>query len=210
MLRFVLFLFNFGVFNMRTYAYVRIEPNLQFEFSRYISFFSEYGYKIQKNRLVVEEVSVDKSIIYRDKFLNLISYSLEEGDILVIKSMDCLGNSFEEILSIVDKIDQKKIRLICLDYSKNEINGDLKIFFLHFLKLSAEFEKLFKSDNKKFKDHKPARKVGRPEILNNEQKNRVIELFKKGYSVNSLAKEFSVTRTVIQRILNNASKSNTL
>ena len=210
MLRFVLFLFNFGVFNMRTYAYVRIEPNLQFEFSRYISFFSEYGYKIQKNRLVVEEVSVDKSIIYRDKFLNLISYSLEEGDILVIKSMDCLGNSFEEILGIVDKIDQKKIRLICLDYSKNEINGDLKIFFLHFLKLSAEFEKLFKSDNKKFKDHKPTRKVGRPEILNNEQKTRVIELFKKGYSVYSLAKEFSVTRTVIQRILNNATKTNIL
>ncbi len=210
MLRFVLFLFNFGVFNMRTYAYVRIEPNLQFEFSRYISFFSEYGYKIQKNRLVVEEVSVDKSIIYRDKFLNLISYSLEEGDILVIKSMDCLGNSFEEILGIVDKIDQKKIRLICLDYSKNEINGDLKIFFLHFLKLSAEFEKLFKSDNKRLKDHKPTRKVGRPEILNNEQKNRVIELFKKGYSVYSLAKEFSVTRTVIQRILNNATKGNAL
>ena len=195
---------------MRTYAYVRIEPNLQFEFSRYISFFSEYGYKIQKNRLVVEEVSVDKSIAYRDKFLNLISYSLEEGDILVIKSMDCLGNSFEEILGIVDKIDQKKIRLICLDYSKNEINGDLKIFFLHFLKLSAEFEKLFKSDNKRLKDQKPTRKVGRPEILNNEQKNRVIELFKKGYSVYSLAKEFSVTRTVIQRILNNATKSNVL
>ncbi|MCU4426041.1 recombinase family protein [Acinetobacter sp. WU_MDCI_Abxb74] len=195
---------------MRTYAYVRIEPNLQFEFSRYISFFSEYGYKIQKNRLVVEEVSVGKSIAYRDKFLNLISYSLEEGDALVIKSMDCLGNSFEEILGIVDKIDQKKIRLICLDYSKNEINGDLKIFFLHFLKLSAEFEKLFKSDNKIFKDHKPTRKVGRPEILNNEQKNRVIELFKKGYSVYSLAKEFSVTRTVIQRILNNATKSNIL
>ncbi|WP_224972690.1 recombinase family protein [Acinetobacter oleivorans] len=195
---------------MRTYAYVRIEPNLQFEFSRYISFFSEYGYKIQKNRLVVEEVSVDKSIAYRDKFLNLISYSLEEGDVLVIKSMDCLGNSFEEILGIVDKIDQKKIRLICLDYSKNEINGDLKVFFLHFLKLSAEFEKLFKSDNKKLKDHKPTRKVGRPEILNNEQKIKVIELFKKGYSVYSLAKEFSVTRTVIQRILNNASKSNVL
>ncbi|QNX01281.1 recombinase family protein [Acinetobacter seifertii] len=195
---------------MRTYAYVRIEPNLQFEFSRYISFFSEYGYKIQKNRLVVEEVSVDKSIAYRDKFLNLISYSLEEGDVLVIKSMDCLGNSFEEILGIFDKIDQKKIRLICLDYSKNEINGDLKVFFLHFLKLSAEFEKLFKSDNKKLKDHKPTRKVGRPEILNNEQKNKVIELFKKGYSVYSLAKEFSVTRTVIQRILNNASKSNVL
>jgi putative DNA-invertase from lambdoid prophage Rac len=103
---------------MRTYAYVRLEPNLQVESGKFLSFFNEYGYKIQRNRLVLEEVSVNKSIIYRDKFLNLISYSLEEEDVLVIKSIDCLGSNFEEILAITDKIHQKKIRLICLDYSK--------------------------------------------------------------------------------------------
>lgn len=191
---------------MRTYAYVRLDPNLQVESGKFLSFFNEYGYKIQRNRLVLEEVSVNKSIIYRDKFLNLISYSLEEEDVLVIKSIDCLGSNFEEILAITDKIHQKKIRLICLDYSKNEINGDLKIFFIHFLKMCFEFEKLSRCNNDK--DYKVIKKVGRPEILTSDQKNQVVEMYKKGSSVYFLAKHFSVTRTVIQRILDKASKSN--
>ncbi|MCH7315989.1 recombinase family protein [Acinetobacter sp. ANC 3882] len=189
---------------MRTYAYVRIDTCVEIESRKFLSFFNEYGYKIQKNRLVLEEVSVNKSIIFRDKLLNLINYSLEEDDLLVIKSIDCLGCSFEEILSLTDKIYQKKIRLICLDYSKSEISGDLKIFFLHFLKLCFEFEKQFSVNNEK--QNKIVKKVGRPEILTNEQKNQVIEMFKRGESVYSLAKHFSVTRTVIQRILDKAAK----
>ena len=43
--------------------------------------------------------------------------------------------------------------------------------------------------------------MGRPEILNDNQKEEVIEKFKQGYTIYSLAKEYSVTRTVIQRLL---------
>lgn len=50
------------------------------------------------------------------------------------------------------------------------------------------------------------KKVGRPEILNLEQKKEVISKFKQGYSVYSLAKEYSVTRTVINRLLEKASQ----
>ncbi|RZH26512.1 recombinase family protein [Acinetobacter pittii] len=195
---------------MRTYAYVRIDPNLNLEFSRLISFFNENGYKVQKNRLVIEEVSVEKSILYRDKILNLINYSLEEGDVLVVKGIDCLGSNFSEILNTMEKIEKKKIKLVCLDYSKNEIYGDLKTFFIHFIRICVNFEFLFKINKEVSCNNKILRKVGRPEILNNEQKAKVVELFKKGYSVYSLAKEFSVTRTVIQRILNNETKKNIL
>lgn len=191
---------------MRTYAYVRIETCVQIESREFLSFFNEYGYKIQKNRLVLEAVSVDKSIVFRDKLLNLINYSLEDGDLLVVKSIDCLGCNFEEILSLTEKIYQKKIRLTCLDYSKSEINGDMKIFFIHFLKLCFEFEKQFSTNN--VKQNKTVKKVGRPEILTNDQKSQVLEMFKTGDSVYSIAKHFSVTRTVIQRVLDKAAKNN--
>ena len=49
--------------------------------------------------------------------------------------MDCLGNSFEEILSIVDKIDQKNPTNM-LGLLKNEINGDLKFSFCIFKAIS--------------------------------------------------------------------------
>ncbi len=189
---------------MRIYAYVRINPDIEIELWKYVSFFSEKGYKIQKNRLIIEEVSIEKSINYRDKFLNLINFSLEEGDLLLIKSIDCLGSNFQEILSVIQKIETKKIKLICFDYSKHEINGDLRIFLLHILNLFSEFEKSLKNSPKK--ERHTVRRVGRPEILNDEQKAEVIDLFKKGNSVYYLAKHFSVTRTVIQRVLEKSSK----
>lgn len=195
---------------MRTYAYVRVDPNTHIDVNRYINLFNEYGFKVQKNRLVVEEVLVNKSVNYRDRLLNLINYSLEADDILVVKGIDSLGSTFNEIIKIFNKIEENKIRLICLDYSKNEIKDDLKVFFIHFLKICFEFEKLFKAECHKVKESTISRKVGRPEILSNEQKEKVVELYKKGYSVYSLAKEFSVTRTVIRRILDKASKAEIL
>ncbi|MGE8597805.1 MAG: recombinase family protein [Acinetobacter calcoaceticus] len=184
---------------MRTYAYIRVDPYDNIDKVKYISIFKDYGYNIQKNRLVLEEVLVSKSICYRNIFMNLINYSLEQEDILVIKSLDCLGNSFDEIYNTLKEIDEKRIKLICLDYSKSEINGELKVFFIHFLSMCKEFEKKFSLSNNI--DIKNTKKVGRPEILNEKQKAKVIEMYKKGHTVYGLAKNFSVTRTVIQRIL---------
>ncbi|EEY78130.1 putative DNA-invertase from lambdoid prophage Rac [compost metagenome] len=184
---------------MRTYAYIRVDPYDNIDKVNYISIFKDYGYNIQKNRLVVEEVLVSKSICYRNIFMNLINYSLEQEDRLVIKSLDCLGNSFDEIYNMLKELDEKRIKLICLDYSKSEINGELKVFFIHFLSMCKEFEKKFSLSNNI--DIKNTKKVGRPEILNEKQKAKVIEMYKKGHTVYGLAKNFSVTRTVIQRIL---------
>ncbi|QRQ11544.1 helix-turn-helix domain-containing protein [Acinetobacter pittii] len=46
--------------------------------------------------------------------------------------------------------------------------------------------------------------MGRPEVLTHEQQLKVIELFQKGSSVYSIARKFSVVRTVIKRVLEKA------
>lgn len=186
---------------MRIFAYIRINPDETIDLHKYISTFGGSGYHIQKSRLIVEEVLVEKSISYRDKFSNLVNYALEEDDSLIVKGIDCLGNSFEEILNIFNKIEQKKVRLVCMDYSKNEINGDLKTVFIHFLKLCTDFEKKLGVHHNFFEINRSVKRVGRPEKLSEAQKSQVLENYKKGKSIYYLAKEFSVTRTVIRRIL---------
>ncbi|MFX7306646.1 helix-turn-helix domain-containing protein, partial [Acinetobacter baumannii] len=52
-----------------------------------------------------------------------------------------------------------------------------------------------------FEINRSVKRVGRPEKLSEAQKSQVIENYKKGKSIYYLAKEFSVTRTVIRRIL---------
>ncbi|RZH26917.1 resolvase [Acinetobacter pittii] len=186
---------------MRIFAYIRVNPDETIDPHKYISIFGGSGYHIQKSRLIVEEVLVEKSISYRDKFSNLVNYALEEGDSLIVKGIDCLGNSFEEILNIITKIEQKKVRLICMDYSKNEINGDLKTIFIHFLKLCTDFEKKLDVHHNFCEINRSVKRVGRPEKLTEDQKIQVMENFKKGKSIYCLAKDFSVTRTVIRRVL---------
>ncbi|MDC5569234.1 recombinase family protein, partial [Acinetobacter baumannii] len=181
---------------MRIYAYFRVGSGSSIEPSDYLDYLSKNGYQIQLNRLIFEEVSVETSIVYREKIINLVNYSLEEDDILIIKGLDSLGANFIEIEKFVNIINDKKIRLICLDFSKDEIKDNLKKIFFHFIKMGADFENKF-SKNSAERNIKTKR-VGRPEILNSEQKKEVIKKFKIGHSVYSLAKEYSVTRTVIQ------------
>ncbi|MCX5468618.1 recombinase family protein [Acinetobacter nematophilus] len=189
---------------MRAYAYFRIDGISVNEFN-YTSYLLGYGYEIPKNRFIFENVKVSIPFEFRHQFKILINYTLESGDLLLIDGIDALGSNFKEIYTTVNFIFKKGIRLVCLDFSKKEIKGDIKKIFFHFLKICSDFDKKVQLD--KMMDSKKNNKVGRPEILNKKQKREVIEKFKNGQSVYSLARQYSVTRTVIQRLLAKSSES---
>ncbi|QOW98616.1 recombinase family protein [Acinetobacter sp. Ac-14] len=188
---------------MRIYAYIRVNcsiENIEEEKESFISLLNSFDYKIHPKRVIFELVSVDKPITLRTIFLNLINYSLEEDDFLIVKGIDCLGSSFTEILSSIKLIERKKIKLIILDYFNCEFEDDIKNNFIHFIEICINFEKLFLIDCVGQKKSSLSRKGGRPEKLSNDQKQDVINKFKKGFSVYSLAKDLAVSRTVIQRM----------
>ncbi|MFW1942682.1 recombinase family protein [Acinetobacter guillouiae] len=183
---------------MRAYAYFRVEELSVNEFN-YADYILGYGYEIPQNRLVFEQVKVGIPLEFRHKLISLINYTLESGDLLLIDGIDSLGSDFKEIYSTVNFIFKKGIRLVCLEFSKKEIKGDIKKIFFHFLKICSDFDGKLQSEKRT--GNKKISKVGRPEILTKTQKNEVLERFKNGQSVYSLAKEYEVTRTVIQRLL---------
>lgn len=191
---------------MRIYGYIRVEPNDIQNSNNNFDFFSKYGYEISYSRIILEEVTVDTPILYRDKIINLINYGLEEGDLLIVQGIDSLGSNFEEILFLIGVMDKKNIKLVCLDYAKVEITGDMKVLLKHFLKICVDYEIKLKQPRKEV-NNSLIKRVGRPEILNSSQKEEVLNKFKRGSSVYALAKEYSVTRTVIQRILDKALES---
>lgn len=185
---------------MRTYIYIRVNPYEENDSKNYLSFFSNHGHKVHKNRLILEEVEASKSISIRKRFLSLIKYSLKDGDLLIVAGLDCLGCNFKEIILIINKIYERNIRLICFNYSKVEMDNDLKKNFLNFLKSCYDFE-----NNIQFSNERTIKKTGRPEILSLEQKEQVLDMYKRGWTKYSLAKHFVVSRTVIQRIIKNDS-----
>ena len=184
---------------MRVYAYFRVD-DLSKKDNNYASCISSIDHEIPSKRVIFEEVEAGISLKYRNKFINLVNYAMESGDLLLINGIDSLGGNFNEVSSSVNLIFKKKIRLICLEFSKNEIVGDLKKLFMHFLKLCSDFEEK-SSLSKKSIMNKAKKRVGRPEILSDKQKKEALDKFKKGHTVYSIAKHYSVTRTVIQRLI---------
>lgn len=187
---------------MRIYAYYRVDEFSVVEIN-YADYFLNFGYQVQNNRIITEYVNVETLLEYRSKFINLVEYTLESGDILIINGIDSLGCDFEEIYSSVNYIFKKEIRLVCIEFSKKEIVGSVKFFFFHFLKMCADFDKKFQY-GKRLKN-KNTKKVGRSEILNKSQKEEILDKLKKGHSVYSIAKKYSVSRTVIQRLIGKSS-----
>ncbi|MCU4313902.1 recombinase family protein [Acinetobacter bereziniae] len=189
---------------MRAYAYFRTEEVSKEDFN-YADYLKKYGYEIPKNRFIFEQVKVGIPLNFRQNLIILINYTLESGDLLIIDGIDSLGSDFKEIYSIVSVIFKKGIRLVCLEFSKKEIKGDVKKIFLHFLKMCSDFDRKVKLE--KMGGRKKINKIGRPEILSKEKKKEIIEKFKNGQSVYALARQYSVARTVIQRLLSQAAEN---
>lgn len=184
---------------MRVFTYYRVDDFFE-DSNLYKSFLINIGVELPVNRMIVEEVKSDISLRHRSKFIKLINHSMKGGDVLLISGLDSLGCNFIEVYSSVSFIFNKKIRLICLDFSKNEIDGDIKKLFLHFLKLSSNFEEKV-SLSRKIIIRKAIRKVGRPEKLTKKQQSEALLMFKKGHTIYAISKHFSVTRTVINRLI---------
>ena len=185
---------------MRIYFYSRKDPNMKDQDFSYVSYLESFGFKVDEARIIIEELSIDIPISFRNKFISLIEYGLEKGDMLIVKSLDDLGSNFHEICKILEKIENKGLEFICLDFSKSIINGELKEIFIDILKMCFDFES--KYNNSKILKKNLSKKSGRPEILNEKQKEEVLCKIKKGRTIYSIAKEYDVTRTVIQRIMN--------
>ncbi|RZH26910.1 recombinase family protein [Acinetobacter pittii] len=121
----------------RMYTYIRIDPDCYLDAEKFILELKDKGFNAKKNRIFIEEVKAKTSIKLRHKFMAILIYALDENDILIVKSLNCLGNSIYEIINIINKLDEMKIKLIILDYLNIGVTVELR----KFLKLFFEFQK---------------------------------------------------------------------
>lgn len=171
---------------MRTYAYLRTNCIITDRITSYHKDLIVKGYSVLMSRIIIEAVEANKSIFYRDKFMGLINFGLEQGDLLIVKGIDCLGKDYIEILDTIQFITEKKVRLICLDYSFEELDGEMKFNLLHVLKLCKDFESMKIKKNESIPTINLNRKAGRPKKLNDIQITEINEKIKKWYECLSI------------------------
>lgn len=146
---------------------------------------------------IVEEVITG---IAKDKKLNSLIDELEEGDILVATRVDRLGRSAIQILSLAEKLKEKKVDLKILDLGidTRTLAGQL---VLGVMSQIAEFERL-QNKEKQMRGIKLARKkgkrLGRKADWTKAGLEQALQEYIKGEkSVNEISDIYNIPRSTI-------------
>ena len=141
----------------------------------------------------------------RPELQNAIAY-LRAGDTLVVWRLDRLARSLKDLISLVNSLGEKGIHFksITENIETNSINGRL---VFHIFAALAEFERdLIRSRTQAGLEAARARgrKGGRPNLLNDQQKEKLQKLIKdSSLTPIELQKMFGVTRSTLYRYAKN-------
>ncbi|MEO3906290.1 recombinase family protein [Providencia rettgeri] len=128
---------------MRTFVYCRCSTSEQDNDNQVIAIRnarSEFA-NIPNNRIVKETISGSTQAMKRPLFSELVNSRLESGDTLVVLKLDRLGRDNIDVQQTVNLLEDKRIKLICLDLPISDITSPEGRFMLQVFSAFAEFER---------------------------------------------------------------------
>lgn len=187
----------------RTFAYIRVSTTQQ-ETKNQIKEIESAGFSIQPNRIITETISGSVPIARRKGF-SLLLDKMETGDILVVTKMDRLGRDAIDVSSTVSKLEKMGIKIHCLAFGGVDLTSSAGKMTMGVINTVAQFERdllIERTQSGLARARSEGKKLGRPEVLSQAQKNQAIQQIQEGKSISSIAKNFSVSRQTIMRVRN--------
>ena len=138
---------------------------------------------------------------------------VRDGDVLHVHSIDRLARNLQDLLAIVTSLKAKgatvKFHKEKLEFVGNADSGKTDAFQelqLHIIAAVAQFERALILERQRegiaiAKKTGKYRNVGRKPVLSGEQVNELRAKLKKGAKVAALAREYSVSRQTIYKII---------
>jgi len=188
---------------MRTFVYCRCSTSEQDNDNQVIAIRnarSEFA-NIPNNRIVKETISGSTQAMKRPLFSELVNSRLESGDTLVVLKLDRLGRDNIDVQQTVNLLEDKGIKLICLDLPISDITSPEGRFMLQVFSAFAEFERgRIRERTREGLDKAKANGVtlGRPK---GESKHRgaIQALKRSGLTQSTVAKQLSIGIATVKR-----------
>ncbi|WP_319380057.1 recombinase family protein [Thiomicrorhabdus sp.] len=138
------------------------------------------------------------------KLNEMLNY-IRNGDVVVVTKLDRLGRSLKSILATVDRIHQKGASLKTLDGAIDSTdNSPFAKAMVSLLGVFAELERdliVQRTTEGRERAQKAGKHMGRPQQISDKDRKLIRQLVaSKAKSMNSLSKEYGVSRTTIRRI----------
>lgn len=187
----------------RTFAYCRVSTADQTTDNQ-VQEIQTAGFGIEPHRVITETVSGSTAAMQRNEFARLVD-RLERGDVLVVTKLDRLGRNAIDVRSTVDALASNGVKVHCLTLGGVDLTSAAGRMTMGVIAAVAEFERdlLIERTQSGLKRAKAAGKaLGRPSILSIDQKKTILARRAEGASLGVLAKEYRVSRSAIQRVIN--------
>ena len=137
-----------------------------------------------------------------EKLNEMISY-VRGGDVLVCTKLDRLGRSLKEVLQTVDKLKEKNVYLKVLQQPINTSHNDaFSNAMLQLMGVFAEMERCFIAERTQAGKERTGNFGGRKKRISITDRIIIREQVKLGATQYKLAKQYGVTATTINRIIN--------
>jgi putative DNA-invertase from lambdoid prophage Rac len=169
----------------RTFAYCRVSTTDQ-SCENQIHEIQAAGFQVDPRRVISETVSGSTSAFERQGFRNLFS-RLEWDDVLIVTKLDRLGRNAMDVRATVERLAEMQVRVHCLALGGADLTSAAGKMTMAVIAAVAEFERdllIERTHAGLVRAKAQGKKLGRPNNLTS----------------GSLAKEFGVSRSAIQRV----------
>lgn len=160
------------------------------------------GFSVKSQRIIEEQISGSVTASERPGFNRLLD-RLENGDVLIVTKLDRLGRNAMDIRKTVEQLAESGIRVHCLVLGGVDLTSPAGKMTMQVISAVAEFERdllLERTYSGIARARDAGKRFGRPPVLNEEQKQKVLERIESGASISAIAREFSTTRQTILRV----------
>ena len=140
-----------------------------------------------------------------DKLLDYV----REGDTIVVTKMDRLGRSLSQVLTTIDILKERGVRLLAIDQAVDTSKDDpMSKAMIQLLGMFAEMERNFIVSRTSEGKALSGNYGGRPSKLTKEQRKEIRAKLAGGTSKLALSKEYEVSRATILNIQNEKKTKN--
>ncbi|MEQ5055720.1 recombinase family protein [Klebsiella michiganensis] len=160
------------------------------------------GFAIRPQRLIEEHISGSVAASERPGFIRLLD-RMENGDVLIVTKLDRLGRNAMDIRKTVELLAGSEIRVHCLALGGVDLTSPAGKMTMQVISAVAEFERdllIERTHSGIARAKASGKRFGRPSVLNDDQKQLVMERLSTGTTVSAIAREFNTTRQTILRI----------
>ena len=185
----------------RTFAYCRVSTSDQTTDNQ-INEITGAGFSVEPKRIITETISGSVASMERPGFSKLID-RLEDGDVLIVTKLDRLGRNAMDVRATVERLSASGVRVHCLALGGVDLTSAAGKMTMGVIAAVSEFERdllIERTQAGLSRAKAQGRSLGRPAALSDVQQAEVLKLRSMDVSLGTVAKQFGVSRSAIQRI----------